>query len=219
MFCGCRRLQEQEAKCCSSCKVAIYCGAECQRAHWKVHKPECGVAVAQSPSKPIAASECAEDAPGITIEEAPSVLERCLKAVQCAPDDGKVWRDLGKALNSDDDSVTVDGRDFTKQQCFVESLRCDPTFSASWFQLGLTTAKNQRITVHGKGFTKQQCFIEALRLNRKCTKSWCHLGESMSRHAAVTVNAPLIVSGNVTWRPYGAIRIVAWRGAGWELRW
>ena len=26
---------------CSRCGVARYCGAECQRAHWKDHKPEC----------------------------------------------------------------------------------------------------------------------------------------------------------------------------------
>ena len=26
---------------CSRCKSARYCGAECQRAHWKAHKPDC----------------------------------------------------------------------------------------------------------------------------------------------------------------------------------
>ena len=31
---------------CTQCEVAYYCGKDCQRAHWKVHKPACIAAVA-----------------------------------------------------------------------------------------------------------------------------------------------------------------------------
>ena len=31
---------------CTQCEVAYYCGKECQRGHWKKHKPVCIAAVA-----------------------------------------------------------------------------------------------------------------------------------------------------------------------------
>jgi hypothetical protein len=38
-----RGLSEAEtaAKACGGCKVARYCSQECQRGHWKVHRPTC----------------------------------------------------------------------------------------------------------------------------------------------------------------------------------
>jgi hypothetical protein len=38
-----RGLSEAEtaAKACGGCKVARYCSQECQRGHWKVHRPRC----------------------------------------------------------------------------------------------------------------------------------------------------------------------------------
>lgn len=36
-YCG----NQDAKKKCSGCKRARYCGADCQRAHWRVHKPQC----------------------------------------------------------------------------------------------------------------------------------------------------------------------------------
>ena len=34
-------LTKEAGKQCSSCKSAVYCSADCQRAHWKAHKTDC----------------------------------------------------------------------------------------------------------------------------------------------------------------------------------
>jgi hypothetical protein len=39
---GCGRTDyEGHLRACSACKKAAYCSQACQKAHWKVHKPEC----------------------------------------------------------------------------------------------------------------------------------------------------------------------------------
>ena len=37
---GCAR-QSDEARACGKCVAAWYCSVECQRAHWRTHKPAC----------------------------------------------------------------------------------------------------------------------------------------------------------------------------------
>lgn len=40
---GCGRVDQGGKMRCCPCKAVHYCGAECHRAHWKVHKVVCGV--------------------------------------------------------------------------------------------------------------------------------------------------------------------------------
>jgi hypothetical protein len=39
---------EVKLKTCTACKSVKYCSRECQRAHWKVHKPACKAAQAEA---------------------------------------------------------------------------------------------------------------------------------------------------------------------------
>ena len=43
--CG-RALDRPKPLRCSRCKAAYYCNQECQRAHWRAHKPHCTAAAA-----------------------------------------------------------------------------------------------------------------------------------------------------------------------------
>jgi tetratricopeptide (TPR) repeat protein len=47
----CALCSEAASKRCSACGVPAYCGPACQKAHWKVHKPECKAARAASAAK------------------------------------------------------------------------------------------------------------------------------------------------------------------------
>ena len=39
--CGARPATNAKLLCCSRCRGAYYCNAECQKTHWKAHKPRC----------------------------------------------------------------------------------------------------------------------------------------------------------------------------------
>ncbi len=41
---------------CSRCNAAAYCNAECQRAHWKTHKPDCLAAAGHPAAKSVSRS-------------------------------------------------------------------------------------------------------------------------------------------------------------------
>jgi len=48
--CGTTKLSS-EIRLCGGCKIAGYCGKECQKANWKIHKPKCrGVITGRKPS-------------------------------------------------------------------------------------------------------------------------------------------------------------------------
>jgi serine/threonine protein kinase len=38
----CGKCGEPASKKCSKCKSIAYCSVDCQKVHWKDHKPECG---------------------------------------------------------------------------------------------------------------------------------------------------------------------------------
>lgn len=55
---------------CSACKVTTYCGPDCQRSHWKAHKPSCKAAQV--------ATSSARTAVSTTAQHATAVLNRLL---------------------------------------------------------------------------------------------------------------------------------------------
>ena len=63
-FCGnCDREEEKMFK-CSRCGLVKYCGKDCQRAHWKEHKPFCIAKADRVPQPPVASlgKSCTEEA-------------------------------------------------------------------------------------------------------------------------------------------------------------
>ncbi|KAJ1486246.1 hypothetical protein T484DRAFT_1790382 [Baffinella frigidus] len=48
---ACAFCAKKTASCkqCSTCKRVVYCGAACQKQHWKTHKPDCQAPRAEPP--------------------------------------------------------------------------------------------------------------------------------------------------------------------------
>ena len=194
------QLEEYEAQRCSRCKAAIYCGAACQRAHWKVHKPQCNSSVALQPvsatfssldviANAAQAIEAADTTqPQIVITDgAQSTLEQCLETIRRNPQDGSAWFNLGKALN-DKDTVTIDDADYTQQKCFLKALYCDRQHTMAWNLLGDTMSITETdIEVHGSKYTQRQCYLEALRFDLADTYAWNCLGVTLEDEETVCV--------------------------------
>ena len=89
--------------------------------------------------------------------------------------DGMAWQQLGRYLagkvlvdgkplvvGGHNGFVSVNGKDYTRQQCYLKALRCEPTRGISWHNLGITMSSGQTVTVNGTDYTQQQCYVEAL---------------------------------------------------------
>jgi hypothetical protein len=48
----------------------------------------------------------------------------------------------------------VDGSTFTKRDCFLQALRCDPKYTNAWLQLGIGLSEPERVDVAGETFTR-----------------------------------------------------------------
>jgi hypothetical protein len=85
-----------------------------------------------------------------------------------------VWNNLGGAPMSAhsgqeirvgvEDVVVVNGKEYTKKDCFLEALRLDPSSAPTWNNLAQMMSAHEVVQVNGKEYTKQACQREALRL-------------------------------------------------------
>ena len=62
-----------------------------------------------------------------------------------------------------DQIVSVNGRDYSQQECFLEALRVDSNFGLPWKSLAKSMEDGETVVVNGKLYTAKQCYVEALR--------------------------------------------------------
>ena len=66
----------------------------------------------------------------------------------------------------------VNGKAYTKQDCYVEALKLDSAFIQAWHDLGMTGGG----MVNGKAYTEQACYIQAMKVDPTCASPWINLG-------------------------------------------
>ena len=59
----CGKYNPQKRLMCAKCNIAVYCGVDCQKEHWKVHREQCGRQTAcawcgKIPEKPMKCGRC-----------------------------------------------------------------------------------------------------------------------------------------------------------------
>ena len=106
----------------------------------------------------------------------------------------------------DGEIVAVNGNFYTKQQCYIEALRCDPNFGSSWHYAGFLTPSGECFTVNGKEYSKQQCYRQALRFNPNVKSSWGTKSDApFQALRPLTSTASTIPNDNVASKPFAAI--------------
>ena len=77
-------------------------------------------------------------------------------------DDRKAGRDSDDDDCSEGDSEKIDGRYYTKVDCFVQALRCKPCCARAWRKLGDAMDPYLSQWVNGKTYRKRECFLQAI---------------------------------------------------------
>ena len=122
-----------------------------------------------------------------------------IEAVLGDPDDFAGWTGLGLICMSSG-TVRVNGKDYTKQKCFEEAIRCDFETGIPWaslgqslklgekFTLGASLRDDQTVTFDGETHSKRECLLRALHSDPNDKTAWSEVAGTMRRGETVTVN-------------------------------
>ena len=61
---------------------------------------------------------------------------------------------------------------FSKEDCLVEALKCNPRHPMTWLQLGLSMPLNQKRLLGSGMYGRLDCIIESLKYDRDCALAW-----------------------------------------------
>lgn len=85
---------------------------------------------------------------------------------------------LARCTSSEEPAKLPDGRQLTRQQLLLESVRCNPTYGRAYQALGVTlpAGENSVVLLDGRMLSKQQLYLEALRCDPKNANALVNLG-------------------------------------------
>jgi hypothetical protein len=81
----------------------------------------------------------------------------------------------------------VAGKQYTKRDCNLKALECDPNDSWAWNGLGATMDSGETVMVAGKRYTKRECILKSLELDPRYPWAWINLGTTIRAGETVTV--------------------------------
>jgi serine/threonine protein kinase len=104
------------------------------------------------------------------------------------PSNGCDWVILGMACGPAE-QISVKGKCVTKQQCFEEALKLDPTYTDAWCGLGSSLGKSGSATLNNIQYNQKDCYLEALKHDSTNPIAWSELAAILSADERVRVNA------------------------------
>lgn len=100
------------------------------------------------------------------------------------------WWAAGRSMLPGDTAL-VNGRQYSKRECYLAALRVDPHFSLAWSSLGATLVDpSDTAAVAGRLYSRKDCCLEAVRMDVTQAQAWFNLGAAMS-----TRDAPILAAG------------------------
>ena len=93
------------------------------------------------------------------------------------------WSNLGCVL--DDETIKIDGQDYTRKDCFIKALTMDPSTYTAWSRLGAALPDETFVDVNGESVDGPAMYLKAIALTDDYAPPWNNLRREM--HGA-TVN-------------------------------
>ena len=97
------------------------------------------------------------------------------EALQMDPTNTLLWNILGTVLLPGE-TARVEGKEFTKQQCFERVLELEPENTSAWNNLG---------EVISSGASQRNCFAKVLEIDPKHAAAWINLGGALPHKGSV----------------------------------
>ncbi|WP_257511436.1 hypothetical protein [Limnobacter parvus] len=60
-----------------------------------------------------------------------------------------------------DQTIELEGQEFTKRDCLVQAAKAMPTHIDAWAELGVSLTEGERVVIRGKSYDKARCFVKA----------------------------------------------------------
>lgn len=108
-----------------------------------------------------------------------------LQALAVDPRNGNAFRNLGMTLDHSSSVVLVDGKQWTKRELFMESVKLDPSCGMSYQTLALDLRIHETVNLLGAVWTKKALLERAIMLDPMNAHAYNNLGATLARGAWV----------------------------------
>lgn len=65
-----------------------------------------------------------------------------------------------------DQTIELEGQEFTKRDCLIQAAKTKPTHIDAWAELGVSLTEGERVVIRGKSYDKARCFVKAASVAR-----------------------------------------------------
>jgi hypothetical protein len=87
------------------------------------------------------------------------------------------------------ETLSVNGRQLSKRQMYLEALRFDRNNGHAYFYLGKTLSATDTVVLHdGRQLNRRDVYVEALRCDHKNSKSYTNLADALTATETVKLS-------------------------------
>jgi hypothetical protein len=108
--------------------------------------------------------------------------------VQHNPKHHAAWHNLGVCMTAAGETVAIDGKTYTKGDCYAKALEADASDASTWLALSSTLDGDARVTVNGTSVARRECLVRALEIDPNLSSAWSAIGLHLNERERITIN-------------------------------